>query len=512
ELIRWLRWAGSAVTVSAFNWGLVVLVPERSDDTVVYSMLMLFLGGLVAGATQSVVATPWLLGATCAGILSPLLVFLLGSGVPGHLYLALTVLVYTINVAHFARRNYRLLQESIELRFGNLDLVRRLTIEKGAAEEAREVAEQATRATNQFLAAASHDIRQPIHAAFLFLGALEQGTQDTGAALDGLRSALVASRQMLDALLDISRLDAGVVEGVLEAFPARALLDRISSVFGPIAARKGLFLGLRAPHDLWLASDRGLCERVVANLTDNALKYTSHGGALVVMRRRSQHCLVQVWDTGIGIAEVDQATIFQEFLQLGNPERDATRVIGLGLSIVKRLCQLLGTRVSVRSTLGKGSVFSFTLPIGSARPVSAHPPACDPAGRGSRVLVVDDSALGREGLRTLLRDWGYEVQTAASIEEMERVLRAGFGVDLALLDYRLPGGATARDAIAVLHAHSRQSIPAIIVTGDTHPERIREAMGAGYTVLFKPVPAAVLKRALSESLAAVTDARPSRAP
>jgi signal transduction histidine kinase len=502
ELGRWLIWMAASLAASSLVWGSVVFVSVRPDDTSIYAVEALFLGGLIAGGAQSIVATPWLLVLTSTANVAPLLAFLLTSGVSGHPYIALTVLVYVAMVAQFARRNHRLLRESIALRFGNLDLVRSLTQEKARAEQARDAAERATEAKNQFLAAASHDIRQPIHAAFLFLGALEGRHGDRSDVLSKLRSSLVAARQMLDALLDVSRLDAGVVEREVVPFEARALAVKVLALFGPVAERKGLSLRLHVPDDLWLRSDMGLCERVLTNLTSNALKYTERGGALVSFRLRGERCLVQVWDTGVGIAPEDCDRVFDEFRQLGNPARDAARGIGLGLSIVKRLCALLGSAIELRSTVGRGSVFSFRLPLGERETRATVPEARRKATRRGHLLVVDDNRLICDGLRMLLGSWGYEVGIAHDVDEAGRVARSMKKLDLALVDYRLPGEKTASDAIRAIHTATGRRVPAIIITGDTHPQRIREASAAGHAVVFKPVPPDVLKEKLDSLLSA----------
>lgn len=499
ELPRWLAAMGASMLFSSALWGTLILVPPELSDPGVTTTIILFTGGLIAAGAQALVGTPTLLGSMWLLNLAPLLARLLASREPAHLPLAVAVLVYLAMVVQFARRNRLVLRESVALRFGNLELVERLRVEKAKAEAARDAALQANHAKNQFLAAASHDIRQPVHAAFLFLGALDNEARASAQLLERLRESLVAARQMLDSLLDLSRLEAGVVERADQNIEAEALLRRLASLFGPVAERSGLTLSLYAPRGLWLRCDPGLCQRVLANLLANALKYTRRGGVLVALRRRAARCLVQVWDTGIGISQPDLACIFDEFKQLNNPERDGSRGIGLGLSIVRRLCRLLGTEIAVRSRPGRGSVFGFELDIGRpSSPDAVAEPGMAPRAT-ARILIVEDNALVREGLAALLHSWGYETSLAANAAEAGRAAGAEH-LDLALVDFRLPDEQTGLDAIAAIRRAAQRELPAVIITGDTHPDRILDASKAEHPVLFKPVPPDLLHSTLRKAL------------
>jgi signal transduction histidine kinase len=500
ELRRMLPLQTLAAAAGAACWASVAFIAPRSD-TVAAAVVLLWAGGLIAGGSQSMIGTPRTLLLTAAITITPLVVLALASGIPDQRYLAVVAIFYCVSVLQFGRRNLRVLRESIALRFGNLELVDRLTVEKERVERARDAAQQATEAKNQFLAAASHDIRQPLHAAFLFLGTLEnQASPASRLVLHRLRASLTAAREMLDTLLETSRLDAGVVERVDTLFSAAELGQRVTDMFVPVAERKGVALALRAPAALWIRSDPNHVQRVLFNLTSNAIKYTESGVVLITFRRRRDACLVQVWDSGIGIEANALPTIFDEFKQLGNPERDSSRGIGLGLSIVRRLCRLLGTEITVRSKPGRGSVFSFTLPLGEPAVEPAALVVADVQPALGRLLVVDDDTLVREGLCTLLSAWGYETRAACDVDDARRVSAQGSAPDLVLVDYRLPHDKTALDAICAIREVSGSEIPAIIITGDTHPQRVREATALGHSVLFKPVPPEVLKNTLSEAL------------
>lgn len=502
ELGPWVNLMALSLAGSASIWGSLIFVANDLSDTLVTTIAILFTGGVIAGGAQSLMGTPKVLLLVAFCNVGPILAALLSSGSPEHRYLAMTVLIYLSMIGRFSWRNRALLRDSIALRFGNLDLVELRTEEKARAEAARDVAERAVAAKDQFLAAASHDIRQPIHAAFLFLGALENEGRASPELLDKLRASLVAARQMLDALLDISRLDAGVVERTDQDLEADALAVNLRALFGSVAERKHITFAVRVAPGLWLRSDPNLCQRILANLINNAIKYTDKGGVLVAFRRRPDHCLVQVWDTGVGIAAADLPVIFDEFTQLNNPERDGSRGIGLGLAIVRRLCLLLGAQIQVRSQTGRGSVFSFRLPLGEAGPVSGAVPRVAAVSHTARLLVVDDNSLVREGLAVLLGSWGYQTLLAEDVETARRVAEHAPHIDLAVVDYRLPANQTALDAIDAIQRATGRSVPAVIITGDTHPQRIREASSAGYPVVFKPVPPDVLRRTLASLLEA----------
>lgn len=241
ELGGWLVAHTVLLTASSIVWGGLIFLAAPNDG-VAHTTALVFIAGHSAGASQSLIGTPRTFAAILLCLLGPSLFFFFTSGVPEHRYLGLTVLVYLLAIANIGNKNYRLLRESISLRFGNLDLVERLTA--------------ATAAKDRFLAAASHDIRQPVHAAFLFLGALEQkATAPQRDIVDGLRVSLVSARQMLDALLDVSKLDAGVVERTDAPCSASALAERLGALLAPVAERKGLSLRFHAPPDLWLETD-----------------------------------------------------------------------------------------------------------------------------------------------------------------------------------------------------------------------------------------------------------------
>ncbi|MEW5726777.1 MAG: PAS domain S-box protein, partial [Pseudomonadota bacterium] len=312
---------------------------------------------------------------------------------------------------------------------------------------AREAAERANVAKTKFLAAASHDLRQPVQAIFFFASVLAHKIGPSHAAapvLDDLQASVEGLNMLLDSLLDISKLDAGLVVPKTAVFSVGAILDRTAAEFQQAAAAKGVRLAV-VPSSATVRSDPALLSRIVQNLTSNAIRYTARGRILLGCRRVGEALRIEVWDTGMGIPEERTREIFEEFTQLGNPERDRTQGLGLGLAIVDRLARLMGHRVEVRSTPGRGSVFSVEVPLAAPPRVRKAAPARAVAeGVGGRLVVlIDDEPIVLKGLSMALESWGYQVLAATSEAEAVDLLR---GIQerpsLILADYRLREGLT----------------------------------------------------------------------
>jgi signal transduction histidine kinase len=383
-----------------------------------------------------------------------------------------------------ARNVHRLLNESLQLSFENLAL--------------RRDAEHANAAKTRFLAAASHDLRQPIHALGLLLATLADRVRDAGSApvLKQIDGAVDAIDSMLNSLLDISKLDAGVVRPDVGPVELGALLEQLNGEHQPIARVTGNQLRIRAASVV-VQSDATMLQRILANLISNALRYTANGRVLVGARRRGGSMRIEVYDNGPGIPQNSLEDIFLEFHQLGNPERDRRKGLGLGLAIVKRLAGLLGHRIDVRSTVGRGSRFSITVPVSAERRPAARSAASAAVGAdllGTRVLVLDDDISVLDAMRPLLERWGCDVITTSSPEEAEAALASGSRLpDMLIVDYRLRRDASGVETIERLHQLARHRIPALVVTGDTAPDRLREAEESGYPLLHKPVRPAQLR-------------------
>jgi CheY-like chemotaxis protein len=316
------------------------------------------------------------------------------------------------------------------------------------------------------------------------------------------RHAADAMNTLLDALLDVSRLDASVITPAPRPFALQSLFDDMQREFAPVAAGKGLRLKIR-PCEATIVSDPALLARVLRNLLSNALRYTPSGGILVGGRRRGDRIEISVIDTGIGIEPGEQRAIFGEFYQVGNKERDRRQGIGLGLAIVERVARLLGHRLTLRSVPEHGSCFSVTVPL--APPGAVPAPAIEPEIAdstnvldGRRVLAVDDDAAIRDGMRRLLEGWGCRVTTAGSYAE---ALESHTNdIEAVVSDLGLPGTQNGIDLIAALRQRHGTSLPALLVTGDTGATAMQAARAAGIVMLNKPIRAARLRAALSSAL------------
>jgi signal transduction histidine kinase/CheY-like chemotaxis protein len=371
-------------------------------------------------------------------------------------------------------------------------------------EAERDAAMRADQEKSRFLAIASHDLRQPMHALGLFAGTLERRLQ--GSSEETLVHNLVRSIDGLDrsfnVMLDISRLDAGTIEPNLQQFPLRDVFRRLHMHFAGQAEQAGL--GLRfSPGGKSVTSDPQLLERLLGNLIQNAIKYTEQGGIVVVARTTSAYVNVEVWDTGVGIPPAELPRIFDEFYQVGQGGRARDRGFGMGLAIVKRLAELLGLRLVVASRPGRGTLFRVGIPVGAAPELQDFPAAADtlpmpqPAAQPRTVLIVDDEAPIREGLGLLLEEWGYQAVAAATAEEAARVARGlEAPLDLIVSDLHLGDGPDGIEAIEAVRRACGLDVPAILVTGDTSPQELRRATDSGHPVLFKPVQARKLLNAV----------------
>ena len=413
--------------------------------------------------------------------------------------------LYVLTLILQARVHARSLIQSISLRFENQDLLDALNQQVAITEAAREKAEAANRAKSQFLAAASHDLRQPAQAQGLFLDVLSRTALDSRQKLllENAVAATRASADMLNTLLDFSRIEAGVVEPRMQGFKLQPILNRIEGEFGPQAdARDLVYRSIET--GFVVHSDPILVELILRNLVSNAIRYTERGGLLVACRRRGGRIFLEVWDTGIGIAPEHQTEVFREFLQLGNPERDRRKGLGLGLAIVDGLARQLGSRVELVSRPGRGSVFRLGLSpgsLGAALPETEDSPSL---GGDARVLVIDDDEAVRSAMHHLLTDWGYRCELAESIDEALEVARRRAPA-LVISDYRLREPRTGADAIAALRDLVGADLPALLVTGDTAPDRLSEAHASGIPLLHKPVQPDQLRRRLASLRQAETE-------
>jgi two-component system, sensor histidine kinase len=444
-----------------------------------------------------------------------------------HLQLAFILTLLFCLTVLMARTYGNALGQAISLKRRTDELAARLRHEmaladeaRRAADEARRAAEAANRAKTQFFAAASHDLRQPLHAMGLFAEALRQRLKDPEVAslVNSINESVDALEGLFGELLDITRIDTGGVDVHPEPVRLKELFGRLRLHFEPTAFEKGLMLSFRGGQHVAMA-DPVLLERVLRNLVSNAIRYTDDGGVLVSARLRQgrdgapKHLLLQVWDSGIGISEANLPRIFDEFFQAqgGRPlQAHQRKGLGLGLAIVKRLAGLMEAPIDVRSRTGHGTVFSLEVPVGRApRSTDAAPSLASKAAlgltlEGRRIVVVEDELAVREGLVVLLQAWGAEVtsfDTVAALELWLATERDMPAPDLLLVDYRLPEGRTGLDALAALRAHwDGQRLPAILITGSSLGGHEEEAVAHDFHLLIKPVLPARLRAMIAFKL------------
>jgi PAS domain S-box-containing protein len=364
---------------------------------------------------------------------------------------------------------------------------------------AKAEAERANMSKSRFLAAASHDLRQPVQSLLLLLAVIERQAADQPKILEVarmMRMAVDGLHGLLNSVLDISRLDAGVVAPLAECVDLGEVVSKLTTEYAPKAVSMALELRC-VPKSLQARTDPALLGRALRNLLENALRYTLIGGVLLTVRRRGAFARIDVIDSGVGIPADKLSEIFEEFHQLHNPGRNLEQGLGLGLAIVRRLAELLGAEVEVASRLGRGSRFSLTFPLyQQAAPVAAIKTAVeDPGGR---VLVIEDNAIVRRGLEILLKQFGYEIFVADSSEKaLELAAKEKSRFDAIVTDQRLGEGLTGIETAREIHRRAARAIPTMVLTGDTGGVRIAEIQSSGFPILHKPVDAEDLRSHLA---------------
>lgn len=372
--------------------------------------------------------------------------------------------------------------------------------------------ETASQARALFLAAASHDLRQPLYALTLFSSALSLGEKDPArlSRIAHIQDCVGSLDHLFNELLDLSRLDAGAMQPAPSEFPLDVLFDEISRTFRMAAEERGLRLQLRKT-EAWVRCDRVMLARILNNLVSNAVRYTRRGGVLVGARRQAGALRIDVWDTGPGIADEHQAHVFEEFYQAhcSLPKHSERPGLGLGLATVQRLCALLEMPIALRSRPGRGCLFSVRVPLASAArpPVYALPAPERPLDvSGMRVLVVDDEPDILEGIQILMSSWGCEVGVAEDSDQALRLARAWpRPPDIVISDLKLGAGRSGLEVINALARHysatAQPPFARLLITGETKSERLREISAARIPVLYKPVTPEQLREAMVATLA-----------
>ena len=476
-----------ALALMAAGWGIAPVFLLGPDDLAYAALLVLVLLGMavvgaIAAATDRTSIFLWLVP-----IATPLPLVLLWHGGDAYVVLALVAVTWMAVHLRLALAQNHLLSSTLRAQLENAALVERL-------HQQMELTAQASREKSQFLASASHDLRQPLHALSFFGATLERrmaGSVDQPLIYNMMRS-IEALDKSFGAILDISKLDAGAVEPHVQSFPIRDLFRRLQMSFAGQAEEAGLQLRFRAGAKV-VTSDPQLLERILGNLVQNGLRYSRSGaGVLVAARHRRGGVSLEVWDAGIGISEDELPKVFAEFYQVANPERDRSKGLGMGLAIVKRLSELLGHELTVQSRPGTGSVFRVWVS-------RVHAPQMDEFTVGAEtlpgalddtraVLLVDDEEAVRTSVGELLVEWGYEVIAVATTADALAAARAREGlIDVIVSDLRLRDGEDGLRAIEQIRQVCGFAVPAVLVTGDTAPDQVLRVHESGHIVLYKPV-------------------------
>ncbi len=495
-----------ALAVNGCAWGLAPWLFFPTGDMPLTSMMILLLLCLSSAAMvalspyrQAVIyfSTPITVGLATA---------LFWQGDWRHSILALGICLYGFVNLQFGLYLNRLLTDSLRARLEKDDLAQRL------AEQVERV-ERASLEKTRFFASASHDLRQPLHSLGLFGSAIHARLKNTAdePLAKNLMLCVDALETSFSSMLDVSKLDAGVIQATAKPLPVADIFRRLQSTYARQAEAQGLVLRFK-PAGKWICTDGALMERLLGNLIHNALKFTNRGGVAVLARTSGADISLEVWDTGVGIASAESSRIFDEFYQVGNQERDRAKGLGMGLAIVKRLAALMDVPLSMDSRPGRGSVFKVR--SAGARPgeptIGPNTQAINSgvyrALTGLKVLVIDDEASVRESTSAALRLYGLNVEVADGWEQArETCRRMEGGLDAVISDYRLCHSKDGIEVIKDLVRMAGRPIPALLITGDTAPERVRQAEVSGLTVLYKPVRISQMVEALRTQIAPGTN-------
>ena len=487
----WGRYFTYTAFVSGISFGLIAVLFLTKSPPIIQIFLMVFVLGMINGA--AVISCHWVESyyAFILTALTIIIAYLFLQPDPSYYPLAMLCLTNAILASIIGVKTHQSVFASIQLRFENAELVRQLTISSKKAEDAN------SRKT-RFLASASHDLRQPIHALGLFSEALssEELSSKGHNTLSFLKQSVASLSKLLDSLLDISRLDAGIITPKFAAVDLSQLMQNLSGDFKIECQSKDLKWRVKC-QQAWVKSDSILLENILRNLLSNAIRYTDKGGILFNCKQRRDEVWVEIWDTGIGISAKEQEHIFDEFYQINNAERDRQQGLGLGLAIVQKQAQLLNHDLSLVSLIGKGTRFRLklksiapsVLPIKSNIVISTQL-------TDRRILIIDDDEAILIGMRMTLEAWGCQVFMASDFNEASIICKQTIP-DVIISDFRLRDHVTGIEVVQQLRAQIKQAVPALLITGDTAPDRLQQAQKSDLILLHKPVQPAKLRAALN---------------
>lgn len=501
EVQAWGSYATWGSALSGSFWGVMALVffPATGSEFAQYQyLLMMMLSGMGTAAAFAQASYPWAFRAFMLPACVPFTILLFMQGTTIHTIYGVGSILYMLSIDRFVVVLNGSILDAYHMRFVNQELVEQLS-------KQNEVVQQASAAKSKFLASASHDLRQPLHAMELFAEALQQTglTQASHQITEKLRKSVGAMRSLLDTLLDISKLDAGVIKPQPMPIGLAHLLGLVHNEFNGPAQSKGLVLRVRVPPHAATHSDLALLKSVVSNLVSNAVRYTERGGILITCRAWHGQWLLDVTDTGLGIPQAQQQEVFKEFVQLHNPQRDREQGLGLGLAIVGRLCGLLGHTVEVRSEPNRGSRFRVLLPQAGLPPPDEMPGVTNGLAmieHDALILVIDDERDVREAMHAMLTGWGLRSVCAPDAHSAVQALENESSLPLLIIsDYRLGNQVNGIEAIEhVRDEYNREELPALLITGDTDSKDLIKLQQSGIAVMHKPVDTRKLKALIQQ--------------
>ena len=485
----------SLIIGSAFAgiiWGLIGILFFPATEQIYQLFIALILLSMTGGSAFTLAIYLPCYFAYAPITLLPIAAYLSTFGDKFHISLAVGIVAFLIALTIFNIKVNRNFKTSLALRFENLNLIEQLKQQKDEAE-------RANFAKSKFLAAASHDLRQPLYSLSLFTSVLDETITypKVQKIVEQINISVLALNNLFDKLLDISQLDAGVVEAKKKDFSLANIFDKLVSNYSLEAQGKSIVISWPKSYPS-VHSQEDLLERILRNYLSNAIKYTAQGNITVtcgttINKTGKSQVVISVSDTGMGISTNDISEIYEEFYQISNPERDRQKGLGLGLSIVKRTAKLLEHDISVSSELGKGSTFSIFVDAAEHDVIvsSEDSPVTQltKLANSALVVVIDDEESIRQGLENILILWGYRVVSASNLDQaMVQLTTKDLIPEAIISDYRLKEGKTGTDAIRTIHKAYGEHIPALIMTGDIATDRLKDINNSNFQVLFKPVP------------------------
>lgn len=471
--------------LSGCVWGSAGILFFDPTDISILAFIILTFVCMLAGSLASLSARPIAYAAFSIPVMLPLSIIMLMQDETFYNWMGFGAIVYLAATFAFCLNLYKVITQSLRLQYENLDLISDL-------KEQKELADKANRDKSRFLASASHDLRQPLHAVNLFTELLSQKLTVTAQQQDilNIQQGLQSLNELLDVLLDISRLDADIVHANKVNFDIGSLLEKIKPQFLLEAARYQLTLNINTePHTVY--SDPLLIERVITNLLVNAMRYTKQGGVTVFFTEKdAAHIRLHIVDTGIGIPKDSLQDIFDEFVQLHNPERNRQKGLGLGLAIVRRTLTLLDHSIQIESEVGKGTEITLCLPLSDETQTERTHQTLQTTRHNKldklKVMIVDNELSIVKAMTDLLESWGCDCSAYSSTEIAIKAIESGEKPEFLLVDYRMPGEYNGCQFVAHIESLIGKT-PTIIITGDTSDAVVDEIKQQHYSLLHKPI-------------------------